>query len=283
MSDPTSPSPSTDGIEHPRSSADSNGHSRTDSSGGIIRRSWVAMTDMLTPFSPAALASLPKNLKRSPKYTRADRIPETDANDEGNLPAVRDYHAINSLPPQVRVPKKIATPIKVEAKVWLANERSTCFLRPLEVKERGREGLTILVLQRTCLFLAWVSYLNVGVLIGTLALALFNSSKDEVARNFAYFYAVVSVGILVSRSVCLSCYVGPTGLLGLWLDRVPAPHQHDSQAGSWSLWLVPRLLTPCLATNSLPLLHVDQLVGLVVISALLFFAILANFVIRGQL
>ena len=40
------------------------------------------------------------------------------------MPTVRDYHAINSLPPQVRVPKKIATPIKVEGKVWFANERS---------------------------------------------------------------------------------------------------------------------------------------------------------------
>ena len=129
MSDPTSPSPSTDGIAHPRPAADLDGHNRTGSAGGIIRRSWVAMTDMLTPFSPAALASLPKNLKTTPKYTRADRIPETEADDEGNMPTVRDYHAINSLPPQVRVPKKIATPIKVEAKVWFANERSAYFLK----------------------------------------------------------------------------------------------------------------------------------------------------------
>jgi hypothetical protein len=48
------------------------------------------------------------------------------------------------------------------------------------------------------LFPAWVSYLNIGVLIGTFALALFNASKDDVARNFAYFYAAVSVGIVVS-------------------------------------------------------------------------------------
>ena len=91
------------------------------------------MTDMLTPFSPGALASLPKNLKTSPKYTRADGIPDAELDDEGNMPAVRDYHAINSLPPQVRVPKKIATPIKVEAKVWFANERSAYFfLEPRE-------------------------------------------------------------------------------------------------------------------------------------------------------
>jgi len=37
--------------------------------------------------------------------------------------------------------------------------------------------------------------------MGTFALALFNASKDNVARNFAYFYAVVSVGIIVSTLV----------------------------------------------------------------------------------
>lgn len=128
MSDPASPSPSADSITHLRSTTNVDGilnGQRTDSNGGLIRRSWVAMTDMLTPFSPAALASLPKNLSTRPRYTRADGIPDAEADDEGNMPAIRDYHAINSLPAQVRVPKKIATPIKVEAKVWFANERST--------------------------------------------------------------------------------------------------------------------------------------------------------------
>ena len=129
MSDPSSASPSSDGAAHPRPTSDVNtlldGHNRTDSSGGLIRRSWVAMTDILHPFSPAALASLPKGIRARPKYTRADGIPDAEADEEGNMPAVRDYHAINSLPPQVRIPKKIATPIKVEAKVWFANERST--------------------------------------------------------------------------------------------------------------------------------------------------------------
>ena len=129
MSDPSSPSLSTEGIHHLRPTTDANGHGSSDSGGGLIRRSWVAMTDMLTPFSAGALASLPKNLKKSPRYTRADGIPDAEVDDEGNMPAVRDYHAINSLPPQVRIPKKIATPIKVEAKVWFANERSAYLLR----------------------------------------------------------------------------------------------------------------------------------------------------------
>jgi len=138
MSDPASPSSSADGIAHLRQTANVDallsGHERTDSNGGLIRRSWVAMTDMLTPFSPAALASLPKNLRTRPRYTRADGIPDAEVDDEGNMPAIRDYHAINSLPPQVRVPKKIATTVKVEAKVWFANERS--MYRAGEVKMR---------------------------------------------------------------------------------------------------------------------------------------------------
>lgn len=87
------------------------------------RRSWY---DVLSPFSPSALALLP-NLKRPTRYTRADAIPATEIGDHGQTPTVRDYHAINSLPPQVRVPKKIATSVKVEGKVWFANERSMFF------------------------------------------------------------------------------------------------------------------------------------------------------------
>lgn len=73
-------------------------------------------------FSPNALALLPK-LSRPRRYTRADDIPETQPDNDGQQPTVRDYHAIN-LPPQVRVPKKLPTPIRVEGKVWFANERS---------------------------------------------------------------------------------------------------------------------------------------------------------------
>ena len=35
------------------------------------------------------------------------------------------------------------------------------------------------------------------MLIGALAVALFNASKDDVARNFAYTYAAISIGIMV--------------------------------------------------------------------------------------
>lgn len=71
-------------------------------------------------FSPKALRLLPK-IPKPRRYLRADTIPNSQQS------TVRDYHAIN-LPPQVRVPKKIPTPIHVEGKVWFANERSKSFL-----------------------------------------------------------------------------------------------------------------------------------------------------------
>ncbi|PCH42045.1 hypothetical protein WOLCODRAFT_137659 [Wolfiporia cocos MD-104 SS10] len=179
----------------------------------LLRRSWHAMSDILSPFSPSALASLPKRtLRRRPRYTRNDNVPETSRDEDGQMPTVRDYHAINSVPPQVRVPKKIATPIKVEGKVWFANERT------------------------------WIAYLNTSVLVGTLALALFNASKDQIARNIAYSYAAISVGILVYG------YAVYQRRISLIRKRDPGPF--------------------------------DQIVGPVLISACLFFAVLVNFILR---
>jgi len=81
-----------------------------------------ALDALLSPFSATALAGLPR-VKRPERYLRADAIPQTETNEAGERPTVRDYHAIN-LPPNVRVPKKIATSVKVEGKIWFANERS---------------------------------------------------------------------------------------------------------------------------------------------------------------
>ncbi|THV07220.1 hypothetical protein K435DRAFT_815485 [Dendrothele bispora CBS 962.96] len=184
---------------------------KNDRPDSLIRRSWHAMSDVFSPFSASALASLPV-LNRPQRYTRADAIPETEGDADGQRPTVRDYHAINSLPPQVRVPKKIATPIKVEGKVWFANERT------------------------------WISWLNLAVLLGTLSLALFNASKDVVARNFAYAYAIISVGTLIY------------GYL-IYQHRITMIRRRDP--GSF-----------------------DFIAGPVIVSTLLFFAVLANFVIR---
>ncbi|CDO71841.1 hypothetical protein BN946_scf184939.g65 [Trametes cinnabarina] len=172
-----------------------------DRHGSIIRRSWYAMSDMLSPFSPSALASLPKKtFRRRPRYTRVDNIPDAEQDEHGQMPTVRDYHSINTVPPQVRVPKKIATPIKVEGKVWFANERST------------------------------------------LALALFNASKDDISRHFAYAYAALSVAVLVYG-------------YAVYQHRITMIRRRDPG-------------------------HFDQITGPVAISVFLFFAVLANFIIR---
>ncbi|KAF8825320.1 hypothetical protein HHX47_DHR7000637 [Lentinula edodes] len=186
-------------------------HLDTDRTDSLIRRSWHAMSERLSPFSPAALASLPK-LSRPSRYTRADAIPTAEEDHDGQRPTVRDYHSISHLPPQVRVPKKIKTPVRVEGKVWFANERT------------------------------WVSWLNLAVLLGTLSLALFNASKDTVARNFAYTYAVISIIVMIYG-------------YGLYQHRITMIRRRDPG-------------------------HFDAMAGPVLVSILLFFAILANFIIR---
>ncbi|KAJ7227351.1 hypothetical protein GGX14DRAFT_531041 [Mycena pura] len=184
----------------------------------LIRRSWHAMSDLFSPFSPSALASLP-SADRPVRYTRADNIPATEADASGQRPAVRDYLSINNggttgprPSSQLRVPKKIATPVRVEGKVWFANERT------------------------------WVAWLNIAVLLGTLALALFNASTDGIARIFAYVYAVISIGVLVYA-------------YALYQYRITLIRRRDPG-------------------------HFDVIVGPVVVCALLFVAVLANFLIR---
>ncbi|KAF5359384.1 hypothetical protein D9756_003626 [Leucocoprinus leucothites] len=174
----------------------------------IIQRSLHAV---FSPFSPSALALLPR-LRRPRRYARADAIPDTQPDSEGQQPTIRDYHAIN-LPPQVRVPKKMPTPIRVEGKVWFANERT------------------------------WVSWLNIAVLLATLSLALFNASKDDIATYFAYTYALVSICVLVYG-------------WALYQKRISMIRRRDPG-------------------------HFDNLWGPVILSVVLFFAVLANFIIRG--
>ncbi|KAG2076492.1 hypothetical protein BDR04DRAFT_1089611 [Suillus decipiens] len=175
---------------------------------GLFRRPWTAFF----PFSSSALAFLPENTQRPVRYTREDDIPDVDHDVDGQRPTIRDYNAINSVPPQIRVPKKVATSLKIEGKVWFANERT------------------------------WISWLNLAVLLGTLALALFNASKDVVARRFAYTYAFISIGVLVYGFV-------------IYQNRITMIRKRDPG-------------------------HYDHILGPVLISALLFFAVLVNFVIR---
>ncbi|TFK60982.1 hypothetical protein BDN72DRAFT_850055 [Pluteus cervinus] len=182
-----------------------------DRHGSFVRRSWVAMSDILLPFSSGALASLPR-ASRPARYLRADAIPHTEGDENGQQPTVRDYHSINALPPQVRVPKKIPTPIRVEGKVWFANERT------------------------------WIAWLNNSILLAALSAALFNASKDPIAKNFAYFYASVSLGVLLY------------GYL-LYQHRITMIRRRDPG-------------------------HFDVIAGPVVVCVLLFFGMLLNFLLR---
>jgi uncharacterized membrane protein YidH (DUF202 family) len=205
---------------------------RDSSADGLIRRSIHAVSDRLfSPFSSSALASLPQNARIRERSVRTDNIPESDHSDQQPSNAniangergtdIPNYGAAASdgnkgiqLPPKLRVPKKIATPIKVEAKVWFANERT------------------------------WISYLNLSILMGTLALALFNASDDYVSKNFAIFYISVSIGVLVYGFV-------------IYQRRVTMIRKRDP--GDFG-----------------------TVVGPITISALMFVAILSNFVIRVQ-
>ncbi|KAF5341638.1 hypothetical protein D9611_001950 [Ephemerocybe angulata] len=175
----------------------------------LFERSWQAV---LSPFSPSALASLPR-VRRPQRYFRADDIPETSEGTDGQRPTVRDYHAITSVPPQVRVPKKVQTSVKVEGKVWFANERT------------------------------WVSWLNQAMVLAALSVALFNASKDEIARRFAIVYAVISIATLLYG-------------YAIYQHRITMIRRRDPG-------------------------HFDALAGPILLSIALFFAVLANFIIRG--
>ncbi|EIW68199.1 hypothetical protein TREMEDRAFT_57249 [Tremella mesenterica DSM 1558] len=103
------------------------------------------------PFSSKALDLLPRGGQGwRAKSKRADRIP-----DDPDRSRVADYHSINQPTMTIRVPKKISTPVKVEAKVWFANERT------------------------------FISYLSMGVLLATIASGLLFGARDSRARYFA--------------------------------------------------------------------------------------------------
>lgn len=76
-------------------------------------------------------------------------------------PLLTDYHSINDPTVRVRVPKKVLTPVKVEAKVWFANERT------------------------------FISYLSMGILLSTIASGLLFGARDSSSRYFATAYAVM--------------------------------------------------------------------------------------------
>ena len=105
--------------------------------------------------------------------------------------------------------------------------------------------------------LAWLSWLNAAILIGTFSVALYNASRDPVARGFAYVYAALSIGVLVPLSVSsVPKPYSPRHLSDIWLLPLPVPHHHDPQTRSWPLWsvLVPTPFSLALSPSQMPLL-----------------------------
>jgi hypothetical protein len=87
----------------------------TTREGSLLRRSMHVMTDLFSPFSSSALATLPQNPRGfRERDVRAHR-------------PFRSYNATDDSQIPVPVPKKVMTPIRVETKVWLALERSMYF------------------------------------------------------------------------------------------------------------------------------------------------------------
>ncbi|KAH7106316.1 hypothetical protein BKA62DRAFT_290392 [Auriculariales sp. MPI-PUGE-AT-0066] len=180
---------------------------RDDTQRSALRRSWHAMADIFSPFSSSALASLPKKIGK-PRRS----MPQDDEAEQAS------YGAADATQRQTRraQPRQNNTDgeLKIEPKVWLANERT------------------------------WVSYLNIGMLLGSMALVLFNAASDNVTRYFAYTYAVFSVLIMGYGYV-------------VYQHRITMIRRRDPG-------------------------HFDQILGPVVICALLFVAILSNFLIRWR-
>lgn len=108
----------------------------------------------------------------------------------------------------IRVPKKVASVINVEPKVWFANERT------------------------------WLAYLSIAVLLGSLSGTLFAGSgseahngREKVVKAFGSVYGVLCVAPslltagrlrLVARLCCASSAGGLTGIYSLCtLQRPP--------------------------------------------------------------
>ena len=138
--------------------------------------------------------------------------------------------------------EKIATPVKVEAKVWFANERT------------------------------YISYLSMGLLLSTISSGLLFGARDGTARYFAIAYAAVYVTLLFYSSRRQLIYRSAAVLIYgyvLYQRRLTMISARDS--GSFGMWTFIRTSRGWLA---------DTLLGPLLICAALFIAILANFIFR---
>jgi len=133
---------------------------------------------------------------------------------ERSLKLARSMHELVNYRPTNAASTGQGHKLKVEPKVWFANERT------------------------------WISYLNNSILLGTLAITLFNTAPkdDSVARAFSYVYAAISLGVLVYG-------------FALYQWRITLIRRKDAS-------------------------QFVSLVGPVLISVVLFSAVLVNFIVR---
>lgn len=102
---------------------------------------------------------------------------------------------------------------------------------------------------------AWISYLNIAMLIGTLAIALFNAAKDDIARYMAYAYAVISVGIIVRSllfTMIQSSELTCTIMLDLRLCCLSTPYHHDPSTRPRTFWCALIVKSPVILTLNVP-------------------------------
>lgn len=114
-------------------------------------------------------------------------------------------------------------------------------------------------------------------MIGTLAVALLNASSDGVARKFAYFYGAVSLAVLVR------VLFPPSSLLTLFARAMDTFFTNTELPSSAAEILAPSVHLTLRLFERYSHRVPDALTGPLILSGLLFFGILANFVIRGAL
>jgi hypothetical protein len=113
-----------------------------------------------------------------------------------------------------------------------SRSRVRCGLRMSEVREASIFSIAYAHLP---VAIAWISWLSMSVLLSALSLGLFNASKDDIARNFAYTYAFISICVLVRALLMQHVVPLDFSFAGLWILPLPIPYQHDSSSGPRAL------------------------------------------------
>ncbi|KAE8254360.1 hypothetical protein A4X13_0g3447 [Tilletia indica] len=175
---------------------------------------------------------------------RAEREPLIARDGDGALGAEQGYGSVLDLPPERRVPKPkaVISPVRVEAKVWFANERT------------------------------WISWLRVSVLIGSFALALLNSSSFFEHHQLPHD-PIEEPGPVYPPQHPRGFSPGTIKTFGVIYAVIALATL------SWGLFSYQRRVTLIKAKYGGPL---DDLYGPPLICAALFVAVLLNFIVRVQ-